>query len=166
MSLPAVGQSFSHYRILSKLGGGGMGVVYEAEDLRLGRHVAIKGLPEELAGSREALERFAREARGETLDPRTDLFSFGTVLYEMATGVLPFRGAGPIETIDAILNREPVPPVRLNPDVPEALERTIAKALEKDPALRYQTAAHAAVSPPSSWARSSWARSSWPSPPG
>src|SRR2546430_1952130 len=265
-----IGQQVSHYRILGKLGGGGMGVVYEAEDLKLGRHVALKFIPENLAGDPKSPGRFEREApaaaqlnqpnictihgiednnghpfivmekldgeslkqrisghamelepvldaciqvadalvashakgivhrdikpanifltpsgqvkvldfglaklvhnigtddngdnsltavgvipgtavymspeqaRSETIDARTDLFSFGTVMYEMATGKKPFSGNNSLMTLDAVLHAKPTPPHELNPKVPIELEGIVGKAMEKDRAHRYQSAA-------------------------
>ncbi len=265
-----IGQQVSHYRILGKLGGGGMGVVYEAEDLKLGRHVALKFIPENLAGDPRSLERFEREARAasqlnhpnictihgiednnghpfivmekldgeslkqrisghamelepvldtciqvadalvashskgivhrdikpanifltpggqvkvldfglaklvhnvgtddngdnsltavgvipgtavymspeqarsEAIDARSDLFSFGVVMYEMATGKKPFTGNNSLVTLDAVLHQKPIPPRVLNPRLPVELEGIIGKAMDKDRNHRYQSAA-------------------------
>ena len=263
-----IDQQVSHYRILGKLGGGGMGVVYEAEDLKLGRHVALKFIPENLAGDTKSLERFTREARAasqlnhpnictihgiednnghpfivmeklegeslkqhiggqpmkveevldvgvqvadalvashnkgivhrdikpanifltpggpvkvldfglaklvhnpgteedlsltavgiipgtavymspeqarsEAVDARSDLFSFGVVLYEMATGKKPFSGNNSLMTLDAVLHQKPTPPHDLNSKIPIELQGIIGKAMEKDRTHRYQSAA-------------------------
>ncbi|HVP54361.1 MAG TPA: protein kinase [Candidatus Eisenbacteria bacterium] len=266
-----IGQTISHYRIVAKLGGGGMGAVYDAEDTRLGRHVALKFVPEELVHDRKALERFfwearaasqlnhpgictihdiedidghpfivmeklegvslkdrmlngkpveleeildigiqvsdalaachakgiihrdikpanifitnngqvklldfgvaklspgmragetslddpltvagdifgtavymsPEQARGEELDPRTDLFSFGVVLYQMATGQRPFAGTNAVTTLEAVMNRKPTSPLKLNPNLPPELEGIIGRAMEKERGNRYPNA--------------------------
>ncbi len=270
VALGMIGQTVSHYRIVGKLGGGGMGVVYEAEDTRLGRHVALKFIPDNLVNDRKSLDRFIREARaasqlnhpsiciihdiedhdghpfivmeklegvslkdrllgkpieieelldvgiqvadalaachakgiihrdikpaniflttsgqikildfglakvsrefdsgdgqpkedltlageifgtavymspeqarGEELDPRSDLFSLGAVLYQMATGKKPFSGTNVVTTLDAVLNQKPISPLKLNPALPPDIEGILGRAMEKERGNRYQDA--------------------------
>ena len=130
-----IGQTVTHYRITARLGEGGMGIVYEAEDLRLPRHVALEFLP---AG--HVQDHAARE-RGRPADARSDLFSLGVVLYEMATGARPFPGDSMGVVFDAILHKAPTSPVRLNPRMPVELERIVNRCLEKDAAKRWASAA-------------------------
>ena len=289
-----IGETVSNYRVLDKIGGGGMGVVYEAEDVRLGRHVALKFLPQHFGNDKEALERFQREAqaasalnhsnicsvydigshgdqpyivmellKGETLrkvisdkpleiekalelsvqiadaldaahsegiihrdikpanifvtdrgqiklldfglakqtqrkkidsgeslddveqrltmagktvgtivymspeqaralslDARTDLFSFGVLLYEMVTGTVPFEEGTNAQTYEAILHKEPVPAMQRNPKVPARLERIIAKALKKDRDQRYQNASEMHADLKELWRETTAGRSS------
>src|SRR5258706_1996 len=161
-----LGQSVSHYSVTRKLGSGGMGVVYEAEDSRLGRRVALKFLPPDTEQDPSTPERFQREARAasalhhpnictvyaieqherqpfivmELLERRTGLFRSGTVLYQMASGQLPFVGETSAVIYEAILNRDPAPTLQIDPTLPPALDRILDKALEKDRNLRYQSA--------------------------
>src|SRR5437773_2011376 len=162
-----IGRTISHYRVIEKLGAGGMGVVYKAEDTKLGRLVALKVLSDALLSDPSALERFQREARAasalnhpnictihevdavdgrpflvmELLEGQTDLFSLGAVLYELATGTRAFAGSTTAMIFDAILHKQPVPPTQIRHDLNPALEPIIMKALEKNRDLRYQSAA-------------------------
>ena len=124
-----IAQTISHYRIVEQIGGGGMGVVYRAIDVKLDRPVALKFLPESMASDHAALERFQREARAASALNHPNICT-----------ALPFWGSTSAAIFDAILHKSPVPPSRLNPELPSELERIVHKALEKDRRLRYQHA--------------------------
>src|SRR5260370_304993 len=163
-----IGQQVSHYRILGKLGGGGMGVVYEAEDLKLGRHVALKFIPENLTGDPKSLERFEREARAAsqlnhpnicTIHGIEDNNGHPFIVMEKLEGQslkqriavqametdkvldIAVQVADARVTRDAGLHHRPVPPRDRNPKLPGELEGTTGRAMEKDRRHRYQSAA-------------------------